>query len=45
MNLFIEKKQTHAHGEHILVAKGEGERVGWTASLGLLDVNYCILSG
>ena len=28
-----------------LVAKGEGERVGGTGSLGLADANYCIWSG
>ena len=28
------KKQTHGHGEYIVVAKREGEGVGWTGSLG-----------
>ena len=28
-----------------VVAKGEGEGVGWTVSLGLVDANYCIWSG
>ena len=27
------------------VAKGEGEGVGWTGSLGLIDANCCIWSG
>ena len=26
----------------LVVAKGEGEGVGWTASLGLVDANYYI---
>ena len=25
-----------------VVAKGEGEGVGWTGSWGLVDANYCI---
>ena len=29
----------------LLVAKWVGEEVGWTRSLGLVDVNYCIWSG
>ena len=28
-----------------VVAKGEGERVGWTGNLGLIDADYCIWSG
>ena len=28
-----------------VVAKGEGERVGWTGSLGLVDANDSILRG
>ena len=28
-----------------VVAKGEEEGEGWTWSLGLIDVNYCIQSG
>jgi len=27
----------------LVVAKGEGEGVGWTGSLGLIDANYCLL--
>ena len=27
------------------VANGEGEGVGWTGSLGLVDVNCCIWNG
>ena len=29
----------------LVVAKGEGEGVGWTGSLGLIDANYYIWSG
>ena len=29
----------------LMVAKGEGEGVRWTESLGLTDANYCIWSG
>ena len=28
----------------VVVTKGEGEGVGWTESLGLVDANYCIWS-
>ena len=26
----------------LVVAKGEGERLGWTGSLRLIDANYCL---
>ena len=29
----------------LVVAKGEGEGVGWTGSLGLVDTNYYIENG
>jgi len=29
----------------ILVARGEGEGVGWTGNLGLIDANYCFWNG
>ena len=29
----------------LVVAKEEGEEMGWTGNLGLLDANYCIWSG
>ena len=29
----------------LVVAKGEGEGVGWTGSRGLIDANHCIWSG
>ena len=39
------RKETHGIGEQICVAKGEGEGVGWTGNLGLIDGNYCIWNG
>ena len=44
MNLSIEKKLMDLENR-LVVAKGEGERVGWTGSLGLIKANYCIGSG
>ena len=29
----------------LVVAKGEEEGVGWTGSLGLTDVDYCLWTG
>ena len=29
----------------LVVANREGEGVGWSGSLGLIDANYCISSG
>ena len=42
LNPSTKQKQTHRHGEQTLVAKGEGEGVGRTGSLGLVDANYYI---
>jgi len=43
-NLSTEKKVTNM--ENTLVAAwGEGERVGWIGSLGLIDAKYCFWSG
>ena len=40
------KTETDSQTQRIdLVAKGEGEGVGWTLSLGLVDVNYYIQNG
>ena len=44
MNLSAEKKIMDLENRHV-VAKGDGEGVGWTGSLGLTDANYCIGSG
>ena len=45
MNLSTNKKQIHGPGQQVVVAEGEGEGVGWTGSLGLIDANYSIWSG
>ena len=44
MNLSTEKKLIDLKNR-LVVAKGEGEGVGWTGSLRLIDPNYCIWSG
>ena len=43
MNLSTEKKIMDLENR-LVVAKGEGEGVGWTGSLELIDANYCIWS-
>ena len=40
MNPSTEKKIMDLENR-LVVAKGEGERVGWIGSLGLTDANYC----
>jgi len=44
MNLSTEKKIMDMENR-LVVAKGEGEAVGWTGSLELEDANYCIWNG
>ena len=44
MNLSTKKKLVDLENRFV-VTKGEGEGVGWTESLGLIDANYCIWSG
>jgi len=44
MNLSTEKKIMDLQNR-LVVAKEEGEGVGWTGSLGLIDASYCIWSG
>ena len=44
INLSTEPKQTHGR-RAALVAKGEGEGVGWTESLELVAANSCIWRG
>ena len=44
MNLSTEKKFMDLKNI-LVVAKGEGEGVGWTGSLGLIDANDCALNG
>ena len=43
-NLSTEKKGKDLE-KRLGVAKGEGEGVGWTGSLGFIDRNDCIWSG
>ena len=44
MNLSSEKKIMDLENR-LVVAKGEGEGVGWIGSLGLIDINYFLWSG
>ena len=44
MNLSTEKKLMDLENR-LVVAKGEGEGVGWPGNLGLIDANYHIWSG
>ena len=39
MNLSTEKKQTHGLEKRLVVAMGEGDRMGWTGSLELVEAN------
>ena len=39
------RKETHGLGEQTCGCQGEGEGVGWTGNLGLIDANYCIWNG
>ena len=41
MNLSTEKKIMGMENR-LVVAKGEGEGVGWSGNLGLIDANYCL---
>ena len=43
MKLSIKKKLMELENR-LVVAKEEGEGVGWTESLWLVDANYCIWS-
>ena len=45
MNLSTEKKQIMDRENRPVVAKGDGEGVGWTGSLGLIDADYCLWNG
>ena len=44
MKLSTEKKIMDLENR-LVVAKGEGEGVGWTGNLGLIDANYCLWNG
>ena len=42
INLFIERNRLTDMENRLVVAKGEGEGVEWTGSLGAVDANYYI---
>ena len=44
MNPSTEKKIMDMENR-LVVAKGEGEGVGWIGSLGLIDADYCLGNG
>ena len=44
MNLSTEQKLMDMENR-LVVAKEEGERVGWTGNLGLIDANCCLWNG
>ena len=44
MNLSTEKKIMDTE-KRLVVAKREGEGVGGTGNLGLIDANYCLWNG
>ena len=44
MRLSTEKEIMDLENRFV-VAKREGERVGWIGSLGLIDVDYCLWNG
>ena len=44
MNLSTEKKIMDLENR-LVVAKGEGDGVGWTGNLGLIDANYSLWNG
>ena len=43
-NLATEKRITDLENR-LVVAKEEGEGVGWIGNLGLIDANYCFWNG
>ena len=45
MNLSTERNKLMDMENRLVVAKAEGEGVGWTGSSGLANTNYCIWSG
>ena len=44
VNLSTEKKLMDMENR-LVAAKGEGDGVGWTGNLGLIDANYCLQNG
>ena len=45
MNLSTKRNKLMDMENGLVVVKGEGMRVEWTGSLGLIDANYSIWSG
>ena len=43
--IYRQNRKDHGHLGQTPVCWGEGERVGWIGSLGLVDENSCIWSG
>ena len=43
-NLSTEKKYMDLE-DRLVVAKGEGEGVGWTRNLGFIEANSCVWNG
>ena len=44
INVSTEKKITDLENR-LVVAKREGEGIGWTGNLGLINANYCFWNG
>ena len=44
MNLLQKRNKLMDTDNHLVIAQGEGEGVGWTWSLGSVDANYSIWS-
>ena len=44
MNLSTEKNIVELENK-LVVAKEEGEKVGWIGNLGLVDADYCLWNG
>ena len=45
MNLSTEERLMDIENQRPVVAKGSGEGVGWTGSLGSTDANCCLWNG
>ena len=43
--IYLQNRKDHEHVGQPHVCWGEGEGVGWTGSLGLVDENFSIWSG
>ena len=42
---FSKEKKSMDLEKRLVVAKGEGEKVGWVGCLGLMDADYCLWNG